>query len=85
MGSHCLLRRIVPTQESNLGILQWQADSLSSELPEKLFALPVFLSRLKTWDGDLPLVNSELRKMAINKCQSLLQAQLTLLKTGFLF
>ena len=59
MGSHCLLQRIVPTQESNLGILQWQADSLSSELPEKLFALPVFLSRLKTWDGDLPLVNSE--------------------------
>ena len=26
-----------------------------------------------------------LSKMAINKCQSLLQAQLTLLKTGFLF
>ena len=36
-----------------------QADSLPSEPPEKLLALPVFLSRLKTWDGDLPLVNSE--------------------------
>ena len=36
-----------------------QADSLPSKRPDKLFALPVFLSRLKTWDGDLPLVNSE--------------------------
>ena len=46
-------RRIKP------GYPALQADSLPSEPPEKLFALPVFLSRLKTWDGDLPLVNSE--------------------------
>ena len=33
MGGHFLLQGIFPTQESNLGLLHWQADSLLSEPP----------------------------------------------------
>ena len=37
MGSHSLLQGIFPTQESNPGLLYWQADSLLSEPPGKPF------------------------------------------------
>ena len=46
MGCHALLQGTVLTQESNLGLLHWQADSLPSEPPEK--------SSLIIFKGDFP-------------------------------
>ena len=35
VGCHSLLQQIFPIQGLNLGLLQWQADSLQSDLPGK--------------------------------------------------
>ena len=50
MGSHSLLQGIFPTQESNLGLLHWQVDSLLSESSiVKAMVFPVVMGGCESW------------------------------------